>query len=228
MEWERKFKSADLEKHKQLLQRAKLPVCDSPLEATAWENGFVPEARGIPSDQLELQIQGSLPPLAYMVSRPRQPTTTGEDLMPRFDARVRPYWLRDWHSGFGGYTKVCEYQAKGETRQKFSVAYVVRPQTQSSNACLCFTLMSKMPNNKPWMRAANERDPSRGVLLDLRDDYDWRMDSTVMLPNIDPVTAFGDNMQVQCLPVYGADQPKWTYRKVPKVTAFRTFARLPF
>ena len=69
--------SADLEKHKQFLQEAKLPVCDSPREATAWENGFVPEARGIPSEQLELRIQGSLPPLAYMVSRPGQPTTTG-------------------------------------------------------------------------------------------------------------------------------------------------------
>ena len=55
--------SADLEKHKQFLQEAKLPVCDSPLEATAWKNGFVPEAKGIPSDQLELRTQGSLPPL---------------------------------------------------------------------------------------------------------------------------------------------------------------------
>ena len=35
MEWERKFESADLEKHKQFLQVAKSPVCDSPLEATA-------------------------------------------------------------------------------------------------------------------------------------------------------------------------------------------------
>ena len=108
MEWERKFESADIEKHKQFLQEAQLPVCDS-LEATAWENGFVPKARGIPSDQLEFRIQGSLPPLAYMVSRPRQPTTAGEDLMRRFDAGVRPYWLRDWQSGFGGYTKVYEY-----------------------------------------------------------------------------------------------------------------------
>ena len=46
--------------------------------------------------------------------------------------------------------------------------------------------------------------------------------------SIDPITAFDDNMPVQCLPVYGAEQPKWTYRKVPKVTAFQTFARLPF
>ena len=65
MEWERKLESADFEKHTQFLQEAQLPVCDSPLEATAWENGFVPEARGIPSDQLEFRIQGNLP-LAYM------------------------------------------------------------------------------------------------------------------------------------------------------------------
>ena len=45
MEWERKFEPADLEKHK-FLQEAKLLVCDSPLEATAWENGFVLEAKG--------------------------------------------------------------------------------------------------------------------------------------------------------------------------------------
>ena len=117
MEWERKFESANLEKHKQFLQEAQFPVCDSPLEAeaTAWENGFVPETRGIPSDQLEFRIHGSLPPLAYMVSRPRQPVTAGEELMRRFDAGVRPYWLRDWQSGFGGYTKVYEYQVNGET-----------------------------------------------------------------------------------------------------------------
>ena len=54
------------------------------------------------------------------------------------------------------------------------------------------------------------------------------MDSTVMLPNIDPITAFDDNMQVQCLPVYGLDQAMWTHRRVPKVTAFQTFPRLPF
>ena len=54
MEWERKFESADLEGHKQFLQKAGLPTCDRPLEATAWENGFVPEAAGLPTDQLEL------------------------------------------------------------------------------------------------------------------------------------------------------------------------------
>ena len=125
----------------------------------------------------------------------------------------------------GGFT-ICHTRLKGrhsETRRKFSVVYVVRPRTQSSNTCLCFTLMSKMPDNKAWMGTA-----SRGVLLDLQEDCDWRMDSTVTIPNTDPITAFDDNMQAQCLPIYGADQPKWTYRKVPKVKTFQTFARLPF
>ena len=58
-----------------------------PLEATAWENGFVPEARGIASDQLEFRIQGSLPPLAYIVSQTTgSQLLVGEDLMRRFDA----------------------------------------------------------------------------------------------------------------------------------------------
>ena len=97
----------------------------------------------------EFRIRGSLPALASMVSRPRQPITAGEELLRRFDAGVRPYWLRDWQSGFGGYIKVYEYQVKGETRRWFSVAHVVRPRTKSTNACLCFTLMSKMPDQKP-------------------------------------------------------------------------------
>ena len=114
-----------MEKHTQFLQEAQLNMYNNPPEATAWENGFVPEAEGIPSDQLEFRIQGSLPPLAFMVSRPRQPTTAGEELMRRFDAEVRSYWLRDWQSRFGGYTKVYEYQVDGETRRKFSVSNCV-------------------------------------------------------------------------------------------------------
>ena len=74
------------------------------------------------------------------------------------------------------------------------------------------------------MRTAEKRDPSRGILLDLQDDPEWKMDSTIMAQNIDPITALDDNTQVQCLPVYGVDHPKWTYRKVPKVTDFRSFA----
>ena len=85
-EWERKFESANLEKHKQFLQDAQLTVGDNPLEATAWENGYVPEAEGLPSDQLDFRIQGLLPPLAYMVSRPTQPSMVGEELLRRFDA----------------------------------------------------------------------------------------------------------------------------------------------
>ena len=111
-----------------------------------------------------------------------------------------------------------EYQVNGETRRKFSVAHVVRPRTQASNACLCFTLMSQLPEQKPWKRSVSARDPSQGVLLDLQEDCEWRMPSTVIPVNIDPVTVFDDNMQVQCGQcVFGADQPKWTYRKVPKV-----------
>ena len=51
------------------------------------------------------ELEGSLPPLAFMVSRPRQPIAAGEELLCRFNAGIRPYWLRDWQSGFGGYTK---------------------------------------------------------------------------------------------------------------------------
>ena len=35
---------------------------------------------------------------SHMVSAPRQPVATGNALLTRFDANVRPYWLRDWHS----------------------------------------------------------------------------------------------------------------------------------
>ena len=141
-----------------------------------------------------------------MVSRPRQPTTIGEELLRRFDAGVRPYWLRDWQSGFGGYTKVCEYQVNGETRRQFSVAHVVRPRTKTSNACLCFTLMAKMPDQKPWKRPVDTRDPSRGIILDRQATYDWKMPSTVMLRSNDFALSLEDHMQVQCLPVFGSVQ----------------------
>ena len=29
----------------------------------------------------------------------------------------------------------------------------------TTNACLCFTLLSKMPTQKPWSRPPDERDP---------------------------------------------------------------------
>ena len=110
----------------------------------------------------------------------RQPIAAGEELLCRFDG-VRPYWLRDWQSGFGGYTKVYEYKVDGATRRRYSVAHVVRPRTNSTNACLCFTLMSKLPEHKPWKRAAGEKDPSRGIILDLQEKCDWKMPATVMM-----------------------------------------------
>ena len=138
--------------------------------------------------------------------------------------------MRDWQSGFGGYTKVYEYQVNGETRRQFSVAHgphVVRPRTKTSNACLCFTLMSRIPDQKPWKRPVGTRDPSRGIILDLQAIDDWKMPSTVMLHSNDFSVSLEDNMQVQCLPVFGSDRPKWTYRKLPKVNDFRNFRRVP-
>ena len=120
-----------------------------------------------------------------------------------------------------------EYQVEGETRRWFSVAHVVRPRTQSTNACLCFTLMSKMPDQKPWKRSADTKDPSRGMILDLQETWDWNMPATVFLHSKEIALSLEDNMQVQCLPVFGTDRPKWTYRKVPKVTEFRSFRRIP-
>ena len=66
------FETANLENLMQFLRDAHLTADNHPMEAAAWENGYVPEAEGLPSDQLESRILSLLPPLAYMVSRPRQ------------------------------------------------------------------------------------------------------------------------------------------------------------
>ena len=197
MDWERKLENANLDNHAQFLRNAQLTVSNHPMEATAWENGFVLEAQGLPSDQLDQRIRGLLPPLAFMVSRPRQPIAAGEELLCRFDAAIRPYWLRDWQSGFGGY----EYTVDGTTRRRYSVAHVVRPRTNTTNACLCFTLMSKLPEHKPWKRAAGEKDPSRSIILDLQEDCDWKMPATVMMHTKEVQLSLDESMQVQCLPV---------------------------
>ena len=68
-----------------------LLVSDSLLEATAWENCFVPEAMGVPTDELKTRIQGSLPPLASILSRLRQSINAGEGILCRYDAATRPY-----------------------------------------------------------------------------------------------------------------------------------------
>ena len=91
----------------------------------------------------------SLPHAAYVVSRPRRPTDMAENMLPRCDA-PRPYWLRDWQDGFGGFTKVCEYGAGEEIKRMYSVAYVIKPRTMSESACLCFSLMSKAPTENFW------------------------------------------------------------------------------
>ena len=70
--WEDKLETASLEKHAEYLRERQFVVTPHPLEATAWENGFVPETQGLPSDELELRMLPLLPQLSYMVSAPRQ------------------------------------------------------------------------------------------------------------------------------------------------------------
>ena len=135
--------------------------------------------------------------------------------------------LRDWQSGFGGYTKVYEYQCGGQTKRMYSVAYVVRPRTATSEACLCFSLMEAMPSCKPWKRPAGQKDPSRSILLDLRPFPNWQLPATVLDLGNDIAKDLTEDLQVQCLPVARSSTPKWTYRTLPKVTNFRTFGRLP-
>ena len=55
----------------------------------------------------------------------------------------------------------------------------------------------------------------------------WRMDSSVELKFLEPVKSLDDGMQVQCLPVHKSREPRWMYRKVPKVTSLRDFSKIP-
>ena len=158
-------------------------------------------------------------PHTYTVSRPRQPTNAGESMLRRQDATPRPYWLRDWQPDFGGFTKVYEYKKGDEVKRVYLVAYITRPRTKEANACLCFTLVSGMPKKKPWKRDPDVREPSRTVVLDLQENSEWQMDSTVKITLLDPAKPLDDDMQVQCLPVYKAEAPQWTYRKVPKLAS---------
>ena len=152
--WEDKLETADLEKHMDYLRGRQFLALPHPLEATAWESGFVPETHGLPTNELESRILPLLPQLSHMVSAPRQPPATGDTLPTRFDANIRPYWLRDWQINFGGYTKVYEYQWGGQIKRVHSVAHVVRPRTATTEACLCFSLMKEVPKHKPWERPA--------------------------------------------------------------------------
>ena len=47
MDWERRLENANLDNHQQFLRNAQLAVSHHPMEATAWENGFVPEAEAL-------------------------------------------------------------------------------------------------------------------------------------------------------------------------------------
>ena len=201
-----------MEKHAEYLRERQFVVTPHPLEATAWENGFVPETQGLPSVELEVRMLPLLPQLSYMVSAPRQPAKTGEALLTRFDANIRPHWLRDWQSGFGGYTKVYEYQLGGQTKRMYSVAHVVRPRTATTEACLCFSLMAQMPSCKPWKRPAGQKDPSRSILLDLKQSPKWQLPATVLIAGDDIAENLTEDLQVQCLPVSRSSSPKWTYR----------------
>ena len=66
--WEDKLESADLEKHTEYLRGRQFVAIPHPLEATAWENGFVPETHGLPSDELEPRMLPLLPQASYGVS----------------------------------------------------------------------------------------------------------------------------------------------------------------
>ena len=224
--WEDKLESADLEKHVEYLRRRQFVAIPHPLEATAWENGFVLETHGLPSNELEPRMLPLLPQLSHMVSAPRQPVATSNAPLTPFDANIRPYWLRDWQSGFGGYAKVYEYQCGGQTKRMYSVAHVVRPRTGTSEACLCFSVMEAMPSCKPWKRPAGQKDPSRSSLLDLRPFPNWQLPATVLDLGNDVARNLTEDLQAQCLPVARSSTPKWTYRTLPKVTNFRTFGRL--
>ena len=89
---------------------------DNTVEATAWENGFVPEGSGLAAVDLEKRIMSSLPHIVYMVSRPMQPTIAGESTLRRQDAAPWPSWFRDWQSDFGGFTKVYEHKKGDEVK----------------------------------------------------------------------------------------------------------------
>ena len=177
MEWERKFESA--EKHKQFLQDG-----DNPLEATAWENGYVPEAEGLPSDQLDFRIQGLLPPLAYMVSRPRQPITVGEELLHRFDAGVRPTGCVIGNPDLVGTPRCMSIKLMERLDDNF-LLLMWFDHGPSPPMLACFTLMSKLADQKPWKRPTSTQDPSRGIILDLQENYEWKMPATVMLHSND-------------------------------------------
>ena len=113
-------------------------------------------------------------------------------------------------------------------KRMYCVASVIRTRSDRENACLCFSLMSKPPSQKPWVFDPDCPDPSQSVILDLQDMSEWDMSSTVD-PEEHPAPEFPfeDDMQVQCLPVPRSDTPQWMCRKAPKVSCFVNFKGTP-
>ena len=85
--WEDKLEIADLEKHMDYLRGRHFLALPHPLEATAWENGFIPETHGLLTNELESRILPLLPQLSHMVAAPRQPPTAGDALLTFSDER---------------------------------------------------------------------------------------------------------------------------------------------
>ena len=86
-----------------------------------------------------------------------------------------------------------EHKKDDEAKRMYSVAHVVRLRTKEANACTCFTLMSGIPEKRPWKRDPGTSDSSRSVLLDLQAASEWRMDSTVELRFLEPVKSLDDD-----------------------------------
>ena len=127
--------SGNLEKYRKFLKEASMSDSDNPMEATALENGCIPEGNTLAAVYLERRIMSSLPHIAYMVSRPRQSIDTGESLVRH----------QDWQCDFGGFTKIYEYMEDTVVKKMHSVAYVISRRTKETSACLCFTSMSGIP-----------------------------------------------------------------------------------
>ena len=107
------------------------------------------------------------------------------------------------------FTKAYEYTPGPDlqdVKKMYSVAYVIRPRTSESNACLCFTAVVQDSISQTMEERPDMCDPSRTVILDLEAASEWQMDSIVEPVFWEPVKSLDDDKQVQCLPVFKAQQ----------------------
>ena len=168
------------------MRERELSASDNPLEAIASEHGLVPETAGISNAEIEQRLTL---------------------LQAEAASHILRTWSRDPDNLF---TKVYEYMSFDTVKPKYSVAYVVRPRSARENACLCFSLMSKIPSQKLWAHDPDGSDLSRSVILDLQDMSEWDMSSSVsewdMSSSVSdeqtvPEFPIEDDMQVQRPPV---------------------------